>query len=153
MNNVFISYVVTILVLINSSLSAQEKEVLVTFPDGETYACFLADSLFERSAGLRYHNSLEKGTGMLFVYPKPSLTSFWMPPDMKFDLDMIFLNQNGEIVHLVHSAKPCKDKNGFDCESHSPPFPVSYVLEIPAGDIKKLGLENGEPLSFVFTNR
>lgn len=132
---------------------AQEMEYLsgeVTFPDGSTFRCQLADDVAKRSTGLKNHLELPPGQGMLFVYPYPSNTSFWMPPEMKFPLDMIFLDNNKRVVHLAEKAQPCKDTSGNDCDSYSPDRRVSFVVEVPAGTIEKTKLKKGNLLKIKF---
>lgn len=132
--------------------AAQEKTAVVEFPGGQRYRCEVADTYMTRAIGLKNHESLPPCTGMLFVYPKPSYTSFWMPPEMKFPLDLVFLDQERCIVHLAENAQPCEASNYLDCETYSPEIAVSFVIEIPAGDIKKLDLEIGDRVSIVGTN-
>ena len=141
------------MLLLCGSLFAQEREYQVAkviFAGGKSIQCQLADTLLKRSIGLKYHNELPPGTGMLFVYPYPSRTSFWMPPEMKFNLDMVFLDRNRRIVHLAANATPCKDVTGTDCESYSPSRKVSYVIEIPAGEVARLGLKKGNLVKIQF---
>jgi uncharacterized membrane protein (UPF0127 family) len=140
---------ITLLLHFSASPCYADDNIEVTFPGGEVYQCELANTTLARAIGLRNHQGLAEKTGMLFVYPKPSMTSFWMPPSMSFSLDIIFLDADKQIVHISENAEPCKDPSGFDCPTFSPDFKVSYVIEIPAGDVKKLSLEIGQRVSFV----
>lgn len=118
----------------------------VRYPDGSEVRCELADTPIARNIGLSRHAVLPEGTGMLFVYPKPRETSFWMPPEMRFSLDMIFLDAASRIIHIAHDAPPCPDPNGMNCPGYSPDMPVLFVLEIPAGSARSHGLEIGNQL-------
>lgn len=126
---------------------ADDYPAKVSYPDGTEVRCELADTPIARNTGLSKHEELPEGTGMLFVYPKPRETSFWMPPEMRFSLDMIFLDKDRKIVHIAHDAPPCPDPKGWDCPSYSPDLPVSFVLEVPAGSARAHGLEIGDQLT------
>lgn len=138
-----------LLLLPAGTVFAQESICTVTFQGGATYQCEIADDFIERAIGLKNHAELPAGTGMIFIYQPPSRTSFWMPPSMKFPLDIVFLDDQKRIVHLVENAAPCTDPRGLDCPGFSPEFAVSFVVEIPAGEIEKHAFEIGQQVSFV----
>lgn len=143
------SLLVSILILV-AGCAFSDELAKVKFPDGTLVDCDISDTPMERTTGFSKHEQLEPDHGMIFVYPHPTSTSFWMPPQMKFNLDIIFLDKNHEIVHISHDAFPCKDPDGFDCESYSPDFEISYVVEVVAGMAKRIGLKNGDQLQIEF---
>ena len=49
--------------------------------------------------GLAVKNELKENESMLFVFDKPEKHSFWMK-DMKFPIDIIWLDSNGKVVHI-----------------------------------------------------
>lgn len=123
------------------------ERAIVTLPDGATVSCEIADSPTERGIGLSRHAQLPEGTGMLFIYPEPRETSFWMPPEMKFSLDIVFLDAQRRVLHIAANAPPCPDPRGWDCPGYSPEEPVSLVLEIPAGSAQRHGIKTGVTLA------
>ena len=61
---------------------------------------------------------------------------FWTP-QTRIPVDFLFVNYAGNIVKIVHSAKPLsKKKYSYFC--------ASAVLEINGGDCKKFGIKKGD---------
>src|ERR1044072_2358762 len=81
----------------------------------------------EQSTGLAIKNTLAENEGMLFVFDTPSKYSFWMK-DMKFPIDIIWLDSNKKIVHVEDSLEPCLFL--LPCPSYSPTVDSKYVLEV-----------------------
>lgn len=104
----------------------------------------IADSAEEWEKGLMFRENLLEGNGMLFVFPKENIYSFWMK-NTKIPLDIIWLDQNKKIVQIMESVLPCEQKS---CPSYTPKEKVKYVLEINAGEALKIGLKEGEIMKF-----
>jgi len=64
---------------------------------------------------------------MLFVFPEDGVYRFWMK-DMRFSIDIIWLSDSGEVLHIEHSLAPSTYPN-----SYGPTTSARYVLEVPAG--------------------
>ncbi len=102
--------------------------------------CFdveLATTTQERAQGLMGRNKLDAGRGMLFVFEDEGNHSFWMK-DMKFALDIIWLNTGREIVYISSYTQPCELLK--PCPSITPPVRARYVLEVGAGEAYELGI-------------
>ena len=56
-------------------------------------------------------------------------------------LDIIWINENGEIIFIKENAQSCKD---YFCPSISPDKKAKYVLEINGGIAKEIGLAIGD---------
>lgn len=95
----------------------------------------------EKYVGLMDRDYLEEGSGMLFVYDKPLIPSFWMKNTI-ITLDIIFIDDQGLIRHIHHLAEPCINQDL--CSTYSPPVPVQYVLEVPGGYVQKHGIQVGD---------
>src|SRR5918994_5917078 len=80
--------------------------------------------------GLAVKNELRENESMLFVFDKPSRHSFWMK-DMKFPIDIIWLDSNGKVVHIEENLEPCPLV--FVCPGYAPNADSQYVLETVAG--------------------
>jgi uncharacterized membrane protein (UPF0127 family) len=145
-----ILYILALVLSTGSPLPQEDYTTVVTYPDGCTVTCTLADSPMERWTGLSQHESLPRGKGMLFVYPESRMTSFWMPPSMKFNIDIVFLDVHKSVIHIAHNAPPCNDPQGIGCPSYSPESRVMYVLEIPAGEAAAHNLVTGSSLKITF---
>ena len=85
---------------------------------------------------------------MLFSYDKPQEIGIWMK-DMKFDLDMVWLDKDFKVVHIENAL--ARSYNAKD-PSNSKIFTsgekmAKYVLEINMGLAKKMGLKVGDILT------
>lgn len=94
----------------------------------------------EREKGLSGRDSLATGEGMLFVFEQPSIHCFWMK-DMKFNIDIVWMDQDGDVVHVVESAEPASYPRSF-----CPDKPASYVLEVNAGESKAANISTNSKL-------
>lgn len=92
--------------------------------------------------GLGNRNSLPNNEGMMFVFESEGDRCFWMK-DMKFNLDILWLNKEKKIVHIEPKVSPSSYPTSF-----CPSSPAQYVLEINADRAQKLGLSEGQQLSF-----
>lgn len=93
-----------------------------------------------RARGLMHVESLPLSRGMLFVYQRPQIMSFWMRNTL-IELDMIFLDGFGVIRHIHHRAQPL-DETPI---SGGPDLLIG-VLEINGGLAQRLGIKVGDVL-------
>jgi len=118
----------------------------------ENKVCFRQDCFFvemattpeEWSRGLMNRENLDENRGMLFIFDQEGIYSFWMKNTL-IPLDIIWLNQNKEVVFIEKNAQPCKKEI---CESINPGQKAKYVLEINKGLVDKMGLKTGDYLIF-----
>ncbi|MEM9550249.1 MAG: DUF192 domain-containing protein [Pseudomonadota bacterium] len=96
----------------------------------------LADDPRERSQGLMFRESMPRSSGMLFVYEQPQRASFWMKNTL-IPLDMIFLDERGEVTRIHHEAVP-GDLTPIDGGDR-----VFAVLEINGGLARRYGMTEG----------
>jgi uncharacterized membrane protein (UPF0127 family) len=109
--------------------------------------CFdveLADTDEARFKGLQNRTSLKEHSGMLFVFPYEAKHSFWMKETL-IALDMIWLDYSHRVVFIAHDVPPCK---ADPCPTYSPNDEALYVLEINAGEAKRLGIKKGDEAIF-----
>ena len=59
---------------------------------------------------------------------------------MRYNIDAIFLNESGTVVHLIHDMKPMRFSRYL--------FNARSVLELPAGTIRETCTSIGDKLSF-----
>lgn len=105
----------------------------------------LAKNFRERQKGLMYRQRLEVGSGMLFVFNKPLMPSFWMKNTL-ISLDMLFIDKDLTIKHIEQKALPCAPEE--TCKLYAPEVPVQYVLEVPGGYTKLFGVREGDEMEF-----
>ena len=104
----------------------------------------IANTQEKQMKGLSGRKALDKNEAMLFIFEKNGIYPFWMK-GMLFPLDIIWLNQNKEIIFISESNQPCRDSF---CQSINPGIEALYVLEVNADIARKLNLEKGDMLDF-----
>ncbi len=107
----------------------------------------VAASSNSRSIGLSKIESLPIGEGMLFVFEKRGRYSFWMK-DMKFAIDIIWIDENKKIVNISNNAVPEPKKADKDLTIYDSSYDAMYVLEINAGLASASNLQIGDPVIF-----
>ena len=96
-----------------------------------------------RTKGLSGRESLGEDTGMLFVFEKQSDNNcFWMK-DMKFSIDMVWLNDKKQVLNIAENVSPETYP-----ESFCPNGPAKYGLELNAGSATQAGIASGTTLKF-----
>lgn len=112
---------------IESGKSNTQKTATVSIDDGTVVSVRVADTELLRQKGLSGVKSLEKNTGMLFVFEKPGKHSFWMK-DMFMPIDIIWISEDNTIVHIEKNISPDTYPQLF-----APSKNALYVLEVEAG--------------------
>lgn len=109
----------------------------------------IADSAEERKTGLMYRDELDKGRGMLFIFPESAPRNFWMK-NTEMALDVIFLNSEKEVISFVENMEPCgiEDDAPAACALFSSKRPAMYALEVASGFIKEKGVKVGDKLIY-----
>jgi uncharacterized membrane protein (UPF0127 family) len=123
---------------------AKESAPTVTMPSGRAYRVEIAATPESRAQGLMYRESLMEGRGMLFLFPKPSVESFWMK-NCNFPIDIVWMDANRKIIFVLAHTPPCKED---PCPTYGPKVESFYVLEIPDGASAKEKAVVGSTLVF-----
>ena len=105
----------------------------------------LATTPESQSKGLAVKDSLSENEGMLFIFESPQKYSFWMK-DMKFPIDIIWINSAGKIVHIEKNLSPCV--LFLPCPSYAPNDDSLYVLEVVSNFTNKFDINIGETVNF-----
>lgn len=94
--------------------------------------CFdveLAATSIEQTRGLSNRTTLPENNGMLFVFPSEGVYRFWMK-DMLFPLDIVWIAQNGTVVHIEKNAPPCSEACPYLGSAAA-----KFVLEVNTGEL------------------
>jgi uncharacterized protein len=96
----------------------------------------IAKTQEERSTGLMYRKSLQDGEGMLFVFDRDEILSFWMKNTL-IPLSIAFIAYDGKIIDI-------KDMYPNDTNSVKSSRSARYALEVPQGWFSKVGVNVGD---------
>ncbi|MBI3601957.1 MAG: DUF192 domain-containing protein [Candidatus Omnitrophica bacterium] len=95
--------------------------------------------------GLQGRDSLSDNHGMLFVFSDDDYHRFWMK-DMKFAIDMIWIDHQHHMVTIAPSCPPCTQE---PCAVYTPSQKARYVLEVPTGFALKHHWKEGDTLQLL----
>lgn len=120
------------------------RQVNVTL-NNVTLVADIADTNDKRTKGLAVKDALNETEGMLFVFSTEREHSFWMK-DMKFPIDIIWIDEDHEVVHVEHSLEPCIPDEF--CKPYNPNRNSLYVLETVSGFAQKYNVTEDTYVDF-----
>ena len=97
----------------------------------------VADEPQEQAMGLQLRGPLPPLRGMWFPF-EDALLRFWMHRTPE-PLDMVFINDN-RVIAIEEAATPCPR---LPCRSYGPNEPGDGVVELAAGEARRLGIVVG----------
>lgn len=114
------------------------SEVQVETANGEhVFQVWVADNNRSRQQGLMHIKELPADRGMLFLFERPQLASFWMKNTF-VSLDIVFIAADGIVVSIAHDTQP------LSLAPIQSAVPVTAVLELAAGTAARIGLVAGD---------
>ncbi len=93
----------------------------------------------EKEKGLMFREKLGPDEGMLFVYEREEVLSFWMK-NTRVPLSIAFINEKGKIVDI-------QDMEPFNLKSHASRRPAKYALEMNRGWFQRNGVHVGDSVT------
>ena len=110
----------------------------------------IADTEPGRVRGLMFQEQLPYDQGMLFVFEELGDYSLWML-NMQFPLDLIWFDNNGNVVHIEENVPPCKSAlETVTCTvTNSGGNDALYILEVTAGFVNKFGITENSMLEII----
>lgn len=140
-----ISIVVFLLLFIFRSSSAIENSKTIII-NGNSIQVEIADNDALRTQGLSGRKSLATNSGMLFIYPRAGIYSFWMK-EMQFPLDFIWIS--GDTVADLMKDVPAPETNDLlVLPTYQSNTPVDKALELNAGSIDRLTIKIGDKIKY-----
>ena len=134
----FISFFSTI----SETSTAFENERTVVINNDLHLKADVSSTFTERRIGLSKYDSLMPYESMLFIFEEQGFHSFWMK-DMKFPIDIIWLDEDKKITSIKENADPLDYPEGY-----YPKNPALYVLETVAGFVSKHDITIGSQLDW-----
>ena len=117
--------------------AAFPRDVLIIVAgDGACYRfdIYLALDDPHRHRGLMFVRHLPARTGMLFVFERDDVLTFYMK-NTYIPLDMVFVRRDGTVSSVAHDTEPLSLRTIAATE------PVAMVLELNAGTAKRLRID------------
>ncbi|MBM4065991.1 MAG: DUF192 domain-containing protein [Planctomycetes bacterium] len=96
----------------------------------------VATTFEEHILGLMYRDKLEENDGMLFVFPREKVLSFWMK-DTRIPLSIAFIKEDGRIIQ-IESMKP------YSLDTHVSKEKARYALEMNEGWFRVHNVREGD---------
>jgi len=147
---IFLTGVVLFLLLLLFSLPKQKLEISKVCFEESCFNVEVVSTPLERQKGLMFRDHLDKDQRMLFVFNKEGDYPFWMKNTL-IPLDIIWINQDLEVVFIKEDAEPClstetlaKENHRSDCPLINPNQKAKYVLEVDKGVVKDINLKLGD---------
>jgi len=124
-------------------IKAAEKNIVTIYTGAGTVKIHVEYAITpeEWQNGLMNRSSLDKNSGMLFVFPEEKHRDFWMK-NVLIPLDAIFISSNGKINEIV-TLKPCYEE---PCPFYNSKTSTKYVIEINGGSAEKWKILEGDIL-------
>lgn len=140
------AFILCLAVLIFVSNHRNLPKIKTIVVDNHSIVVEIADTDNLRTKGLSERNSLPQNQGMLFVFPVVEFYNFWMK-GMRFPLDFVWIKDD-TVVDLTENVPNPRDQTHDPAEFYNPKFAVNKVLEINAGEIKKLNIKIGDKIIY-----
>jgi hypothetical protein len=101
----------------------------------------IANTEEKRQMGLMYRTDLPEMQGMLFLFPREGLLSFWMKNTPR-SLDIIYINSAHTIVSIARNTTPFSEVNLPSGK------PAQFALEVNGGFCQRHGINEGDRIEF-----
>ena len=114
------------------------KDVKIIRQDGTEFIvkAEIAEKAEDRNHGFMERKTIPDGTGMLFIFERDQILSFWMH-NTPHPLSIAYIDSKGKIRNI-------NDMNPYSRDSILSTVSVRYALEVPQGWFKKNGITEGD---------
>lgn len=127
-----------------SAKKLEQKNLTITTQDNKifTVKSELAKTETERNYGFMNRKNIPDGTGMIFIFEKDQILSFWMK-NTPHPLSIAYIDSKGNIKDIF-------DMTPFSLSPIVSTSSCRYALEVPQGWFKKNGIKIGDKLAIDF---
>ena len=118
------------------------KTLTITRADGTTatVSAEIAEKEKDLNKGFMNRKDIPDGTGMLFIFKKDQVLSFWMK-NTPHPLSIAYIDSKGKIRDIF-------DMKPYSLAPITSTVSVRYALEVPQGWFKKNGIDVGDIVSW-----
>jgi uncharacterized membrane protein (UPF0127 family) len=126
---------------------SQKNEIKNIKIGDKNYELEVVKTSEDMKKGLAKFEDIQNNQGMLFVFDTPGRWSIWMK-DMKFNIDIIFLNEMKEVVTIYKNVKFENHENVFEYRKYLPDYDSKYVIELKEGEADQNKIKIGDKINF-----
>ena len=114
------------------------KDIKIIRQDGIEFIvnAEIAEKTEDRNHGFMERKNIPDGTGMLFIFERDQILSFWMK-NTPHPLSIAYIDSKGKIRNIY-------DMTPYSLSSIVSTVSVRYALEVPQGWYKKNGITEGD---------
>ena len=128
----------------SNSKKLPAKDLTIVRADGSqvTLNAEIAKTPEQRNRGFMERKNIPDGTGMIFIFEKDQILSFWMK-NTPHPLSIAFIDSHGKIRDIF-------DMKPFSLEPMNSTVSTRYALEVPQGWFEKVNIKKGDYLTLDF---
>ena len=119
---------------------------LITMPGGQRVRVEVKIRPEDIMRGMMFREKLDPDRGMMFLHKPPGKYAYWMY-QVKIPLDIIWMDEQGNIVEISPNTPPCPQASASLCPVYGGSQKAQVVLELAAGMAAKYGLATGMRVS------
>ena len=139
----FLPRILLVLALLSAwgAAALENRDIRIATARGEVaLTAEMALTAAERQRGLMWREDFGPGDAMLFVFPEERPLAFWMK-NTPVSLDIVFFDARGRWINTAARTVP------YSLEHHRSLGKGRFVLELAAGEAKRLGIGAGSRLA------
>jgi uncharacterized membrane protein (UPF0127 family) len=136
-------------------IPSEIKHKNIGFPEGtiridhDVIKVEIAGSDTDKQRWLMFREEkLPLNSAMILVYEKLDLYSMWLL-NIEYDLDLIWFDEKGNIVHIVKSASPCKNTLDVANCIYKNTKPAKYILAATSGFMDEHGITKESKMTII----
>ena len=117
-----------------------KTDLTITKSDGTTLTvnAEIASTPEQRNFGFMERKNIPDGTGMIFIFERDQILSFWMK-NTPHPLSIAYIDSNGKIRNIY-------DMTPLSLSTIESTVSVRYALEVPQGWFEKNGIQTGDSI-------
>ena len=146
MKKQFILIILSVFLIVSSASCKSKKlpviDITITSADGSTHLvkAEVAEKEEDRNHGYMERKKIPDGTGMLFIFDRDQILSFWMK-NTPHPLSIAYIDTKGKIRNIY-------DMTPFSLTPIKSTSSVRYALEVPQGWFRDNNINVGDIVSW-----
>lgn len=144
MKKILFSLFLSIILLSCKNSKLEKTNIIIFHNDNEiaTVNAEIAKTAEQRNYGFMNRKNIPDGTGMIFIFDRDQILSFWMK-NTPHPLSIAYIDSTGKIRDIF-------DMTPYSLSSINSTVSVRYALEVPQGWYEEKGISIGDYISLDF---